>query len=108
MVWTDCKHVARGVAEKIWNGSGPKVHAPRWRMVGDLMQGRMRRVEVRWTKAHLTAARQIELQIDPKVLIGNACADALAKRGAELAWLADNQEQSLTMSESMAWKVRRR
>ena len=56
----------------------------------------------------MTAERQIELQIDPKVLIGNECADALAKRGAELARLADNQEQSLTRSESMVWKVRRR
>ena len=36
-IWTDCKYVKQGCDRRVWRGKGPKRHADRWKLVGELM-----------------------------------------------------------------------
>eukprot|EP00973_Karenia_brevis_P022970 3163331-Karenia_brevis.AAC.1 len=57
------------------------VHGDRWAQVWNIIKNLLdESVRVAWTKAHVTAKMQSSMQMEFHVLIGNECADALAKR----------------------------
>ena len=65
-------------------------------------------LRVVWVKAHVTVEMQVKLKVDAKVLVGNECADALAKNGASTVKVDRNEELKLKWAEGTAWRVRRR
>ena len=54
-------------------------------------------VEVCWTRAHVEVKDVLEKGIREKEIVGNECADALAKRGAKLV------ELDMTAVEKIKW-----
>ena len=49
----------------------------------------------------------MEEALEEHVVVGNECADALAKRGSELGKLGINEELRLGRSDTWAWLVQR-
>ena len=80
-VWTDCKYVWRGWRNKVWRGRGPKRHADRWKEIGEWDEVADGMVDVEWIKAHVTAEDMMNRGLEPRHVMGNECADAVAKRG---------------------------
>ena len=65
-------------------------------------------VKVHWTKAHVEAKDVKKHNIGLKQIVGNECADALAKRGAAVAALDLNPRRQIGRIERKAKMVRNR
>ena len=84
-------------------------HAARWAAVWEKVKDLpVDGVVLYWTKSHVTVEYQVAHQIPQHVLTGNECADALAKRGAELARIRPAQLAQVRCFDLKAAKVRRR
>jgi hypothetical protein len=70
--------------------------------------GREHLANVTWTKAHVTAQMQERMQVPQRVLSGNECADALAKRGSKLAGLELEVLSRVQRADDKAQLVRNR
>jgi hypothetical protein len=62
--------------------------------LGELLDG-SNAVKVVWVKAHVTVELQQVLEVEPRILTGNECADALAKRGAKTVAVLPGEEANL-------------
>ena len=65
-------------------------------------------MEVYWTKAHVEVKDVLERGIKEREIVGNECADALAKRGAKLVELDMNATEKIKWADSISGLVRRR
>ena len=108
VVWTDCDYVRRAFEEKGWRKRMPKAHSDRWAKVGKLVEGKEDLVKVKWTKAHVDVDAFIEKSMLADVVIGKECADALAKRGAELGAITLNEEAQIAWTDRTSMAVRER
>ncbi len=106
-VHSDCRYVVQGFKAKIWSRGTRISHRDRWDQVAELL-GEASNVEVVWVKAHVTSIMQEVRQLPRSTLVGNECADELAKRGAKLVQVDENYRAKVLWTESIAWRVRRR
>ena len=85
-VYSDCLYVVEGFAEQRWNTKGTTNEDLWQRVARELGPGAgARQVQAKWVKAHAdTGADIVHHRLTADQAIGNAVADALAKRGAEL------------------------
>ena len=65
-------------------------------------------VEVCWTKAHVEVEDVLEKGIREKEIVGNECADALAKRGAKLVELDMNAVGKIQWADRVSILIRDR
>ena len=113
VLWSDNKYVVDMYAritgsEGRWLKSGLRAHGDRWAKVWSMVKEREIRPAVMWVKAHVTKELQKKLAIDPRVLAGNECADAMAARGAGLGDLDINQKRKIRLADRKAWVIRNR
>ena len=108
VICSDCRYVCDGFKAKKWTMKDPGPHKDRWKELGELVAGSEEAIKIVWVKAHVTAEMQMRLKVDAKVLVGNECADALAKNGASTVKVDVNEEMKLKWAEGVAWRVRRR
>ena len=108
VIYSDCKYVCDGFKAKRWTMKDPGPHRDRWKELGELVAGSEDAIKMVWVKAHVTAEMQMRLKVDAKVLVGNECADALAKNGAGTVKVDLKEEMTLKWAEGVAWRIRRR
>ena len=76
--------------------------------MGTLLASRKKVPVLKWIKAHVTEEMQLKLKLDPRVLAGNECADAMAGRGAKLADIDLNDKRKIEWAERRGWAIRNR
>ena len=80
------------------NGTGMNCKSRRLQQALSRNQGD---VEISWCKTHITSDNFHQLDMTPKILVGNAVADALAKKGASV-FLAANDWKKM---DQITWAV---
>ena len=105
MFVTDCKYVELGFRKRKFK-QPVGANADLWLQVRETMAQRPGSIQVKWAKAHVTAHDIATLSIPHAWIIGNSVADALAKRGAALNAVPEQQCNQLALMDERANRVR--
>ena len=80
-IHSDCKYVCAG-KHKLTQRTKRGAHVTLWTRLQQALSRHQGTVEISWCKAHITADSFHQFGTTPEILVGNAVADALAKKGA--------------------------
>ena len=82
-IHSDCKYVCAG-KHKLTQRTKRGAHVTLWTRLQQALSRHQGTVEISWCKAHITADSFHQFGTTPEILVGNAVADALAKKGASV------------------------
>ena len=102
-IHSDCKYVCSGknnIARRTERGA----HVTLWSRLQQALSRHHGDVVISWCKAHITPNNFHQFDMTPEILVGNAVADALAKKGASV-FPAANDWVKL---DQIAWAVQQR
>ena len=93
----NCRNVCSG-KDKIAQRTERGAHVTLWSRLQQALSGA---VEISWCKAHITSDNFHQFKSTPEILVGNAVADALAKKGASVFPAANDWVKM----DQIAWAV---
>ena len=82
-IHSDCKYVCAG-RNKLTQRTKRRAHVTLWPRLQKALLRHQGTVEISWCKAHITAGNFNQFGMTAEILVGNAVADALAKKGASV------------------------
>ena len=80
-IHSNCKYVCSG-KDNITQRTERGAHVTLWSRLQQALSRYQGAVEISWCKAHITSDNLHQFNSTPEILVGNAVADALAKKGA--------------------------
>ena len=102
-IHSDCKYVCSG-KNKLAQRTERGAHVTLWTRLQQALSRHQGAVEIFWCKAHITWDNFHHFAMTPEILVGNAVADALSKKGASV-FLAANDWVKM---DQITWAVQQR
>jgi len=104
---SDCKFVVDGFTNGLHKA--PKGdNMDLWELIGNELMDAGRTITITWVKSHPDEEDILHYDIQPHQIYGNAYADAMAKRGAELVEVPVTHCIMVEANDAIAWLVQRR